>query len=82
MRNNARWTEVGTLVYHQPKIIYQVPIELGVGWTENLGAVKLRHDGRWDWWRWESCFHKWATGQGVAATESEAKAMVLKGWET
>ncbi len=82
-RKKTHWDYWGTSVkYRVPgeideNIDYSVSAQL----SEYLGAVKLRADGRWDWWRWKSKFHKWSTGQGVAATEDEAKVKVLEGWE-
>jgi len=81
MKQQAKWVEVGKLIYKLTKIVYMVPFDHTCGWTEHLGAMKLRHDGRWDWWRLQSKFHKWATGQGVADDEEAAKARVLEGWE-
>ena len=61
-------------------IRYRVQIGHDVAMVEHLGAVKYRADGRWNWWRWQSRYHEWKPGQGVAATVEAAKARVLEGW--
>lgn len=73
-RKKAAWCQYGN------HLGYQVPMWTGRGFIEYLGAVKLRHDGRWDWWRKPTQYHEWKPGQGVAATEGAAKARVLEGW--
>ena len=70
----ATWKSFGN------NIVYQVRLEPNNRIHEHLGTIKLRADGRWNWRRMRTKFHKWATGQGVALTEKEAKAKVLEGW--
>ncbi len=60
--------------------IYRIPIRPEGSICEHLGIVKLRADGRWNWWRKPSQFHKWDTGQGMAATKQEAVEWVEEGW--
>ena len=59
---------------------YRIPISPGGTICEHLGIVKPRADGRWNWWRKPSQFHKWNPGQGVVATRQEAMAHVEEGW--
>jgi plasmid maintenance system antidote protein VapI len=65
-----------------PHVVYVVPIKVGVRITEHLGAIKLRADGRWDWWRWSSDFHKEWSGhaQGVVGAKADAITIVEEGW--
>ncbi len=74
-QERATWKQCGK------RLVYTMTISPDSRIVEHLGAVKLRGDGRWDWWRWESDFYEWPTGQGVEETEEEAKARVLEGWE-
>ncbi len=60
--------------------LYRIPIRPGYLLCEHLGIVKPRGDGRWNWWRKPSQFHKWDTGQGVATTKQEAMEWVEEGW--
>jgi hypothetical protein len=54
---------------------------------EHMGAVKKRSDGRWNWWRFKSDFHKsWhenfgGVSQGVADSQGAAEIRVLEGWD-
>jgi hypothetical protein len=75
------WDEMGSFVCLLPKVVYRVPIAEGFRMVEHLGAVKPRRDGRWNWWRWQSRFHRWKTGQGVADSQEAAQKKVLEGWE-
>ena len=59
---------------------YRIPISPGSTICEHLGVVKPRADGRWNWWRKPSQFHKWVTGQGVAVTKQGAVLYVEEGW--
>ena len=78
----ANWTQIGKTVYTLPKFAYRVPVTPETRYVEHLGAVKGRSDGRWDWWRFKSTFHKdWITGQGVADTKAWAQIRVLEGWD-
>ena len=65
-----------------PYVIYKMPIKVRSKITEHLGAIKLRKDGRWNWWRWTSDFHKEWSGyaQGVADHKSLAIEKVEEGW--
>ncbi len=77
----AYWKHFGNR--RLPKSIYCIPCRPG-GWVvDHIGAVKERNDGRWNWWRWPSNFHKtWnGEGQGVAASKYAAMLQVLDGWE-
>ena len=65
---------------------YRVPIhpdfcQRAMLMVEHLGAVQVRADGRWNWWRWKSKYHEWSVGQGVVNTKTLAIAEVLKGWK-
>jgi hypothetical protein len=63
------------------KTIYRVPVQPGSIMTEHLGAMKLRTDGRWDWWRWPSRYHEWnAPAQGVVDDEDSARLRIMDGW--
>jgi hypothetical protein len=52
--------------------------------VEHLGAIKERSDGRWNWWRMKSDYHRTWIGpnQGVADYKVFAMDEVLLGWET
>jgi len=82
----ADWSKVGTAVYTLPKFVYRIPCTPDTDIVEQLGAIKERNDGRWNWWRSESKFHQsWHTNfgginQGVARTQGEAEVRVLGGW--
>lgn len=73
--------ELGKRQHPYGKSIYRVPIAHEFNIYEHLGAIQRRRDGRWNWWRWKSKFHKWQTGQGVAASEVGAQLMLLEGWD-
>jgi len=81
--NGGHWSPSGTIIYRLPKFIFSKSIMPG-GWiTVDLGAIKLRNDGRWNWWRWRSeFFSEWREGQGVALTQTGATLRVLAGWYT
>lgn len=70
---NGYWQE------RKDRTDYRVPILDATKLVEILGAVKLRSDGRWNWWRWKSRFHKWSTGQGVEENKEAAMKCVLEG---
>jgi plasmid maintenance system antidote protein VapI len=87
----AKWTPFGrkTLadrlfdeLFDHPHILYVVPIAAKTRITEHLGAIELRADGRWNWWRWTSDFHKEWSGyaQGVAVAKQDAITRVEEGW--
>ena len=61
---------------------YQVPITEDTKIHETLGKIKRKNDGRWEWWRWSSQFHKnWkGSAQGVTLTKEGAEAQILAGW--
>ena len=80
-RKKANWCVMGKMVSKRPRSVYRVLIRPGDDLVERLGSIKLRAAGRWGWWRWKSKWHKWETGQGVAATRDEAMVAVLQGWE-
>ena len=62
-------------------ILYRLRLQPDTKMTEQLGMINLRADGRWNWRRLHSGYHKgWTTGQGVALTKKEAKAKVMEGW--
>lgn len=74
------WSAVGTLVYKLPRWHYSKPIWDNCDITERLGAVKLRSDGRWSWWRFETKhFPDWKAGQGVALSKTGAQSRVYEG---
>ena len=80
-RMKAEWAGVGRLVNQSQREVYRVQIAPDARIVEHLGAVKKRADGRWDWWRRASTFHRWTgPAQGVVETIEEAKAKVLEGW--
>jgi len=72
--------------FNRPQIIYgmryAVPIRSDMRIVEHLGAIKLRKDGRWNWWRWTSDFHKEWSGhaQGVVVAKADAITIVEEGW--
>jgi hypothetical protein len=70
------------MVYRLPKFTFSKGIQPGCHHiTENLGAIKLRTDGRWTWWRWRSeFFSEWREGQGVSLVQTGATLKVLAGW--
>lgn len=75
------WSPTGTMLYRLEKFIYYKPIRPGDWIHWKLGAIKLRNDGRWNWWRWESeFFPEWQEDQGVALTKMGATYMVHLGW--
>jgi hypothetical protein len=83
-RIKAAWRQIGKGVYKLPKFVYRVPVTPKTRMVEHLGAVKERADGRWDWWRFRSKWHKnWqGEGQGVALSLGAAEMRVLEGgWE-
>lgn len=82
-RKEATWMQIGKSVYRLPKFVYRIPIRPGTWCVEHLGAIKERSDGRWDWWRFKSTFHKsWnGEGQGVALSQGAAELRVLEGWD-
>lgn len=64
---------------------YYVALRPGMVIRSKLGGIKKKNDGRWEWWRWNSLFHKdWNEGksmcQGVVKTREEAIDKLLKGW--
>lgn len=91
MRETAEWNRVGTMVHRRPVFSYRCPIphfaNRPLRITENLGEVRQKNDGRWEWFRKkESGSVRWIadwlvteTEQGIAATEEEAKAKVELG---
>lgn len=83
----ARWTKghnISRLFASviDPHVVYVVPIKVRGRITEHLGAIKLRVDGRWNWWRWTSDFHKEWSGyaQGVVGAKQDAITIVEEGW--
>ena len=80
----ATWSKIGE--YKLPKSVYRVPCTPTTRMVEHLGAVKEKTDGRWNWWRFRSDFHKsWnenfgGADQGVAASQGAAEVRVLEGW--
>ncbi len=81
-RVKASWMPIGTPIYKIP-IVYRVPYTLDSQIVEHLGAIKERNDGRWNWWRKRSNYHKsWnGEGQGVADSRGAAELRVLEGWD-
>lgn len=78
---DCRWESATTPSMKLPKASYIKPIQPGMRITVKLGDIKLRADGRWDWWRWEKkWFPVWSGGQGVAATKWTAIFKVQDGW--
>ena len=75
-------SEIDKSGYFQ-KGMYKVPITINTKIFEELGRVKRKNDGRWEFWRWNSTFHKTWQGntQGVKETEEEAIKAVLGGWK-
>lgn len=74
---------MGTAIHKLPPVVYRVPILPDNTIVEHLGEVKERTDGRWNWWRKRSKYHKnWnGEGQGVAANQGAAEMRVLEGWD-
>ncbi|MHC4300919.1 MAG: hypothetical protein ACYS7Y_26900 [Planctomycetota bacterium] len=80
-RAGARWAEQGKECHKRVPFVYSVPIRPGDDMVEQLGVVKERSDGRFDWWRRESKWHRWdGDAQGVADTREEGMNHVLEGW--
>lgn len=81
-RVKSSWKQVGKATYKLPVFVYRVPILPGTRCVEHLGKVKERSDGRWDWWRKRSNYHKnWnGEGQGVERSRGNAEVRVLEGW--
>jgi len=80
-RAHDSWKQVGTTIYTLSKFVYRVPCISDTRIVEQLGAVKKRSDGRWNWWRFKSKFHKsWSSDQGVANNQGAAEMRVLDGW--
>ena len=64
---------------------YNVTIRKESRVHEELGRIKERADGRWNWWRKPSTFHRkrWMVEehvQGTVDTSEEAIQELLKGW--
>jgi len=87
----ARWEKFGRnnlagqlfkALFDHPHVVYVVPIKIDMRMIEHLGAIKLRADGRWNWWRWTSDFHKEWGGhaQGVVGAKQDAITIVEEGW--
>ena len=82
----AAWSQIGKYFYKLPKFVYQVPCMPEYDMYEGLGAVKEKTDGRWNWWRNKSRYHKsWnenfgGVDQGVAASQGAAEMRVLVSW--
>lgn len=86
-RRHASW------LTHGETTVYRVPVSPDVckGHTimnERLSAIRPSSDGRWNWWRWKSKYHRgWdkCAGpggvQGVANSKTEAIVKVLEGWQ-
>jgi hypothetical protein len=80
-RIKAAWVRSGTSVYYRPRFLYRIPCTYTSWLVEHLGAIQLRNDCRWNWWRWESKWHEgWTLGQGVADNQGAAELRVLEGW--
>lgn len=82
-RIEASWMRLGSIDKKLPRIVYRVPCMPGTKTVEHLGAIKYRADGRWNWWRKESKYHRTWVGpcQGVANNRGSAEMRVLDGWE-
>ncbi len=77
---DASWSNTGTLVYKLQKWVYRKPIWNDCNIVDCLGAIKLRSDGRWSWWRFKSKhFPDWLDGQGVSLTKMGAIYKVYGG---
>lgn len=62
---------------------YKVPISDSSNINETLGRVKIKNDGRYNWFRFRSMFHKdWLIEeqQGTCNTLEEATKKLLQGW--
>ena len=81
-RIKAKWMRSGEFVYYRPRFVYRIPCTYTSWLVEHLGAIQQRADKRWNWWRFESKWHKgWKTGQGVADSQGAAELRVLEGWD-
>jgi hypothetical protein len=82
VHSKGEWNRVGLMIHAFPRFDYRVKISDGCGLHEVLGAVGQRADGRWNWWRWKSHFHKDWSGlkQGVSPSPEQAVAKVGEGW--
>ena len=85
-RVKAAWSQIGKYAFRLPKFTYNIPCMPEYDMYESLGAIKERNDGRWNWWRSKSRYHKsWnenfgGADQGVAANQGAAEMRVLEGW--
>jgi hypothetical protein len=79
--NGGHWRPSGTMVYRLPKFTYDKPFKPGDEIHWKLGDIKLRTDGRWNWWRYKSpYFPEWREGQGISLTKMGASYAVHEGW--
>ena len=76
------WNQVGITTDQNENHSYEMPVKEGCRITERLGAIQIRDDKRWNWWRWDSDFHgDWrGIAQGVSESKDEAKERVEEGW--
>ena len=67
------------------KIKYKIPIRLGSRIHEILGEIRKKNDGRFNWFKIPSTFHKttWNVEkheQGTVKTIEEAKSILTSCW--